>query len=224
MTFCRIHSITASNSIRVTSGQRRGEDGYALVALLALMTVLALMMITVAPNLRQQAQRQREIEAISRGEEIAEAIRLYILEKRNLPTSMDQLLEGLPRGTKKLQILRPNAAIDPLTESGEWKLIRPNGPEMIEFQRQVMLYNGGRMPTTRDAERVPIYNTVLIRISNLVDTKSDETEDAPGGEDDSENVSGPFIGVASRSRRNSVINYYGIDRHDQWIFTPLFRQ
>jgi hypothetical protein len=29
--------------------------------------------------------------------------------------------------------------------------------------------------------------------------------------------------VASRSQRNSVIYYFGIDRHDYWIFTPLFR-
>jgi type II secretory pathway pseudopilin PulG len=211
-----------SKSRHGVSMQRRGEEGYALVALLALMTILVLMTLGAVPILRQQAQRERELEAITRGEEVAEAIRLYILEKRTLPTSMEQLLEGLPRGTKKLQILRPNAAIDPLTESGEWRLMRPKGPEMIEFQRQVMLYNGGLMPKTRDADRVPIYNQVLVVINNLADTESED--DAPGGEDDSENSSGPFIGVASRSRRNSVINYYGIDRHDQWVFTPLFRQ
>ena len=137
---------------------------------------------------------------------------------------MEQLTEGLTRGTKKLQILRQYATVDPLTESGEWKLIRPKGPEMIEFQRKVMLYNGGRLPDTRDAQRVPnVYNSILIQINNLVDLGSEEGS-APGGEDDSENSSGPFIGVVSRSRRNAVIYYYGIDRHDQWIFTPLFRQ
>jgi hypothetical protein len=25
------------------------------------------------------------------------------------------------------------------------------------------------------------------------------------------------------SKNKSVINYYGIDQHDGWIFTPLFR-
>lgn len=218
-------SISASRSTDGESPERRNEEGYTLVALLALMSILALMMIAVAPNLRQQAQREREIEAINRGEEVAEAIRLYILEKQTLPTSMDQLTEGLPRGTKKLQILRPYAAIDPLTESGEWKLIRPRGPELIEFQRQVMLYNGGTLPETRDLKRVPnVYNNILLVMNELADIKSDDTDSASGGEDDSENTSGPFVGVVSRSRRNAVINYYGIDRHDQWIFTPLFRQ
>jgi len=56
---------------------------------------------------------------------------------------------------------------------------------------------------------------------NVLDDKSEHT--APGGEDDSASSSGPFLGVTSRSQRNSVITYYGIDRHDQWIFTPLFR-
>ncbi|MDT7604929.1 MAG: hypothetical protein QOF61_2926, partial [Acidobacteriota bacterium] len=26
-----------------------------------------------------------------------------------------------------------------------------------------------------------------------------------------------------RSRRKSVLTYYGIERHDRWIFTPAYR-
>jgi type II secretory pathway pseudopilin PulG len=214
----------SKSSFASVVARRRGEEGYALVALLALMTILALMMISIAPNLRQQAQREREIEAITRGEEVAEAIRLYILEKRTLPTSMDQLLEGLPRGTKKLQILRPSAAIDPLSSNGEWKLVRVTDASLTEFQRKVMLYNNGSLPRTRDETRVPeVYGLAIKRMSNLINTKSEDEDAAPGGEDDSENSSSPFIGVVSRSRRDAVINYYGIGRHDQWIFTPVFR-
>jgi type II secretory pathway pseudopilin PulG len=218
-------SISASSDEHDALQPRRGEQGYALVSLLALMTIVALMMISVAPSLRQQAEREREIEAIQRGEEVAEAIRLYILEKRTMPTSIEQLLEGLPRGTKKLQILRPAAAKDPLSTSGEWKLVKPNDAVLTEFQRKVMLYNNGLQPDTRDETRVPeVYGTVIKRMSGLINTKSEESEPAPGGEDDAENTSGPFIGVTSRSRRDSVLHYYGIDRHDQWIFTPLFRK
>lgn len=214
---------TAKN-ISVLSGER-GERGYALVALLALMTILALMMISLAPNVRQQVQRERELESIRRGEEVAEAIRLYILEKKTLPTSMDQLLEGLPRGTKKLQILRSSAAIDPLSSTGEWKLIKPNEQALIEFQRQVMVYNNGRLPNTKDEKNVPeVYSQLIKHIAGLVNTKSEDSDPAPGGEDTSASSTGPFIGVTSRSRRDSVIHYYGIDRHDQWIFTPLFRE
>ena len=221
----RSQLVSTSSNAHDEVRRRRNDEGYTLVALIALMSIMAVMMIAVAPNLRQQAQREREIEAINRGEEVAEAIRLYILEKQTLPTSMDQLTEGLPRGTKKLQIMRPYAAIDPLTESGEWKLVRPRAAELIEFQRQVMLRNGGGLPDTRDQARVPnVYSHILGVMNKLIDTNSEDSGDAPGDEDTSENSSGPFIGVVSRSRRNSVINFYGIDRHDQWIFTPLFRQ
>jgi type II secretory pathway pseudopilin PulG len=199
---------------------RTGEGGYTLVALLALMTILALALSAAAPSIRQQTQRTLEQEAIARGEEVAEAIRAYARRQGGggtLPTSMEQLKEGIPFGIKKIQILRATAAIDPLSSSGEWRLIRPKGNEMIEFQQAVMLYAGGRLPQTRDA----LLQQYLVQITGLVDTG--EKEEAPGGEDDSTNSTGPFIGVASRSRRQAVLTYYGIDRHDKWVFTPLFR-
>ena len=58
------------------SPDRRREEGYTLVALLALMTILALFALAAAPGIRQQAQRERENETIFRGEEVADAIRL----------------------------------------------------------------------------------------------------------------------------------------------------
>ncbi|HKQ52958.1 MAG TPA: type II secretion system protein [Pyrinomonadaceae bacterium] len=199
---------------------RAGERGYALISLLAMMTIMALLLVEAVPNYRRMAQRELEEEAISRGEQVAEAIRLYVREKRALPTSIEQLLEGLPRGTKKIQILRAAAARDPLSTSGEWKLIRKNDRAFVEFQAKVTAY-AGRAVNTNDAAFMAVAGPLPV-VTNILDTGSEE-EAAPGGEDDSEDTSGPFIGVASRSRRNSVISYYGIERHDRWIFTPYFR-
>jgi hypothetical protein len=42
-------------------------------------------------------------------------------------------------------------------------------------------------------------------------------------EDDASNSPKPFIGITSRSKRDAVITYYGIERHNEWVFTPLFR-
>jgi type II secretory pathway pseudopilin PulG len=202
-----------------TRAARRDEQGYALIALLAMMTIMALLLITAVPNVRRMAQRTLEEEAIWRGEQVAEAIRLYTREKGTLPTSIDQLLEGLPRGTKKIQILRLVAARDPLSSSGEWKLIRKTDPAFVEFQSKVTAY-AGRPVNTSDQGFMTAAGPLPV-VTNILDTGTEE--DAPGGEDDSENASGQFIGVASRSRRNSVIAYYGIERHDKWIFTPYFR-
>ena len=112
---------------------RRGERGYSLVALLALMTVLMIMMMAAAPSLRQQSRRERELEAIARGEEVAEAIRAYVHYARRLPTSMEELQKGAPVGTKNVQVLRASAARDPLSESGEWRLVKVNDRAMIGF-------------------------------------------------------------------------------------------
>jgi hypothetical protein len=43
------------------------------------------------------------------------------------------------------------------------------------------------------------------------------------GDDPLGSSSGPFIGISSRSKHSAVITYYGIDQHNQWVFTPLFR-
>jgi type II secretory pathway pseudopilin PulG len=188
--------------------------------LLAMMTIMALLLVTAVPNVRMQARRTLEEEAIWRGEQVAEAIRLYARARRTLPTSIDQLLEGIPSGVKRIQILRPVAARDPLSTSGEWKLIRRTDAAFLDFQRAVIAY-AGRQVTTRDAAFVAAAGGPVPPLSNVLDLGSEEP--APGGEDDSANSSGPFIGVASRSRRNSIIAYYGIERHDKWIFTPFFR-
>jgi type II secretory pathway pseudopilin PulG len=208
-----------------------GEAGYTLVALLAVMTLLALFAMAAAPSIRQQVQREREKEAIFRGEQVAEAIRDYYKYRhaqglpfvQALPTSIDQLLEGIPvtGGSKKRQVLRASSAKDPLSTSAEWRLIRAASQDLIEFQRSVMLYAGNIAPTPKDTQIAELQRFAAPQITSVLNTGSTET--APGGEDSAADSTGPFVGVSSRSKNNSVLYYYGIDRHDQWIFTPLFK-
>ena len=206
------------------SPHRDGERGYTLVALLAVMSLLALFAMAAASNMQQQGQREREKEAIFRGVQVADAIRSYYRYKgsqgvNSLPTSMDQLLEGIPKGTKKLQILRVSASRDPLSKAGEWRLIGPTSQDFGGFVASLTVYTGGVPPTPKG--EFAALARLIPRVTDVLNTESDST--APGGDDASASVDGPFLGVASRSQRNSVITYYGIDRHDGWIFTPLFR-
>jgi hypothetical protein len=191
------------------------------------MTVLALFALAAAPNIRMQAQREREIETIFRGEEVADAIRLYyayqVTQKRltadqALPTSIEQLLEGVSVGTKKIQVLRPSAARNPLSGSGEWSLVRPRSSQLADFQRSVMLFAGNVRPPTSDPQ---LKSVEQLMAPPVLPTLGLSSTGHPSSLDESS--SGPFIGVSISSKDNSVINYYGIDRHDGWIFTPLFR-
>jgi len=219
---------TAISSER-PAGWHAGERGYTLVALLAVMSIFALMLTAAAPRMQQQARRDLEKEAIARGEEVAEAIALYQLAKGTPPKSMDDLLEGVektPGAIKKIQILRAQAARDPLNNDGEWRLIRANDRAFVDFRQSVLKYNGGIPPGTS-----PRYQAFarygLVQggaILGLDDDRKKEEEDASCDLDTSPNETATeFIGVASRSRCPSVITYYGIGRHDRWVFTPVFR-
>ena len=216
----------------VSVARRRPEAGYTLVALLAMMTVLAMFAMAVAPSVQQQAIREREREAIFRGEQVADAIRAYYRHRAGLtraigdqalPTSMDQLLQGIPvpGGSKNRQILRASAARDPLTIEGEWRYILPRSESLIEFQQSIMFYTGNILPPARDPQMAQLQQFAvpqMISTSNIGTPRSSSSSSSA-----SDDVSGPFVGVASRSQRDSVLTFYGIERHDQWIFTPLFR-
>ena len=209
---------------------RACERGYTLVALLAVMTLMTLFALAAAPSILQQAQREREKEAIFRGEEVAEAIRVYYgAQVKNgrptgaaaLPTSIDDLLEGVPISgrTKKLQVLRASAARDPLSSKGDWRFIRPNSTAMSDFVRNLMLYTDNVPPATYDPQMKqlqPFVAPLTLAVGGL-------TGGTLSGDDVLDSSTGPFIGVSSRSKQNAVITYYGITEHKQWVFTPLFR-
>ena len=222
----------AASSVPVSVARRRSEGGYTLVALLAMMTVLALFAMAAAPSVQQQAQRDREKEAIFRGEQVADAIRDYYRYRSGtiravgaqaLPTSMDQLLEGIPipGGSKNRQILRPSAARDPLTIEGEWRYILPRSESLIDFQQSIMFYTNNIIPPVRDPQMAQLQQFAVPQLINSINLgAASSTRDTSSFDED---ATGPFVGVASRSKRDSVLTYYGIERHEQWIFTPLFR-
>lgn len=195
-----------------------------LLAVMAVMTVFAIGLLAVAPSIQQEIQREKELESIRRGEEVAEAIRQYIEFYRGsrLPSSMDDLLEGLPQGTKKRQILRASAAIDPLSEDGRWRLIKADATSLGPFAKRVQAYNGGTLPSN-SSPTLDRWGIVVVSALNT------ETDDEVESEDDDElsldlvTENTPFIGVASQSKGKSIISYYGIESRSKWVFTPLFR-
>ena len=203
------------------SHKRSGEGGMTLLAVMAVMAVFAIGLMAVAPSIQQEIQREKELESIRRGEEVAEAIRQYVEFYRGarLPSSMDDLLEGLPMGTKKRAILRASAAIDPLTEDGEWGLVKPDVNSIGNFARRVQNYNGGTLPSNPSS----VFDRYSVLVMNSLDLETEEDIEGPDDSIDLATDNTPFIGVASRSRSKSVISYYGAENHSKWVFTPLFR-
>ncbi len=194
----------------------------SLLAVMAMMVVFAIALLAIAPSVQQSVQREKELESIRRGEEVAEAIRQYVEyhQGAKLPDSMDELLEGLPEGTKKRQILRPSSAIDPLADDGKWRLIKPDSKAFLNFGRRVQIFNNGLLPPTPGR----FLNRYAIPLANVVNNDSEDDLTAPSEEEyekSTENTS--FIGVSSQSKSRSILTYYGVENHSKWVFTPMFR-
>jgi type II secretory pathway pseudopilin PulG len=205
----------------LTTANRKGdESGMTLLAVMGIMAVFAIALLAVAPSVSLEIQRERELEAIRRGEEVADAIRQYVEFHRGakLPNSIDELLEGLPQGTKKRMILRESAAVDPLSEDGRWRLIKADAASIGPFARRVQNFNDGLLPGN-PGQVFDRYSIVVVNSLNVELESDDEADD--NFEITTDNT--PFIGVASQSTGRSVIAYYGIQNHSKWVFTPLFR-
>ncbi len=208
--------------MKYSGKNRKSEEGMTLLAVMAVMVIFAIALLAVAPSIQQGVQREKELESIRRGEEIADAIRQYVefYQGQKLPNSIDELLEGLPQGTKKRQILRPSAAVDPLSEDGKWRLIEPTSQAFLNFGRRVQKFNNGLLPSSPSQ----IFDRYALPLVNQVNTGSiEDSEESDEAEYEDSTSDVPFIGVASQSKSKSVLAYYGIENHSKWIYTPLFR-
>jgi type II secretory pathway pseudopilin PulG len=213
-----------ANNRKSNIANRQSEQGMSLIAVMAVMTIFAMFLLAAAPSVYLDVQREKELEQTRRGEEVAEAIRQYVAFYRcaKLPNSIDDLLEGLPYGTKKRMILRPSAAVDPLSDDGKWRLVKPDSQAFVNFAKRVQTYNNGLLPSSPEPRQC--LDQFAMRLVNIVNTNTEsDIEEADEMEIDDVTDNTPFIGVVSKSKSKSVIAYYGIENHSKWIFTPLFR-
>ncbi len=222
MTMMEIISKSPKSKVQSPKLKNKGQSGMSLIAVMAVMTLFAIALLAIAPTVQQGIQREKELEQIRRGEEVADAIKQYVIyyQGTKLPKSMDDLLEGLPQGTKKRQILRASAAVDPLSADGKWRLISPTSKAFLNFGKRVQIYNNGVLP----ASPGQLFDRYALPLVNIINSESeDDLKEADDEEFENSTGDTPFIGVASQSRSSSVIAYYGIENHSKWVYTPLFR-
>ncbi len=151
---------------------RKSEQGMTMLAVMGFMVVLAIALLAAAPSVHQEVQREKELESIRRGEEIADAIRQYIIyhQGAKLPQSLDDLIEGLPQGTKKRQIMRASSATDPLSEDGKWRLIGPDPDVIAAFAQKVQAHNNGLLPSSPQPTRY--FDQYTYPLANVLNTES----------------------------------------------------
>ncbi|MBK5255509.1 MAG: type II secretion system protein [Vicinamibacteria bacterium] len=95
----------------------RGEKGFSMPALLAMLAIMTLALMLAMPSWRYLVHDDNEQELIFRGRQISAAIARFQRKNGNaLPASIDQLVQG--------KYLR-KAYKDPMTKDGKWRIVRP---------------------------------------------------------------------------------------------------
>jgi hypothetical protein len=102
------------------SSNKRKQEGYALVLVVFLTTLLLISVMAIAPAIRTERQREKEQEMIWRGKQYIRGIKLYYRKNGRFPTSIDDLTK--PK-VGSLRFMR-KAYADPMnTQDGSWRLI-----------------------------------------------------------------------------------------------------
>ena len=98
----------------------RKQDGFALILVVFLTTLLLISVMAIAPSIRTEKQREKEQEMIWRGKQYVRGIKLYYRKNGRFPTSIDDLTK--PK-VGSLRFMR-KAYKDPMNkEDGSWRFI-----------------------------------------------------------------------------------------------------
>jgi hypothetical protein len=131
-------------------GRSAQEAGFAYLLALGMMLLMIAGSLVLLEMGATQNRRQREAEAIWRGNQYARAIRLFYHKTGHYPQNLDDLQKGLPQ----LHFIR-QAYKNPMNASdGSWRLIYVNAAGQIigstryaTLQQMALLdSNGGQMP------------------------------------------------------------------------------
>jgi type II secretory pathway pseudopilin PulG len=161
---------TMMNSSRDPRRNRRqsGERGYAMLMALSMTMMILIASTAMIANLRIEGKRQREDEAIWRGNQYARAIRMYFRKTGHYPQTLQDLQKGLPQ----LHFLR-QAYKDPLNKSdGSWRFIYVNaagqiiGSTKYTSLQQMALYDSGALQNGLPGQIPGLVGTPVSSLTN----------------------------------------------------------
>jgi type II secretory pathway pseudopilin PulG len=96
---------------------RESEQGFLLVGVIVMVALVLLVLSIAAPIVAKDLRRERELEAVHRGQQYTRAIRLFYLKFNTYPASMEALEK-----TNNIRYLRQRY-VDPMTGKPDWRLI-----------------------------------------------------------------------------------------------------
>jgi type II secretory pathway pseudopilin PulG len=208
---------------------RRSGRGYAMVALLVAMSVMAIVLSTAMPVYQTVARRERETELVFRGEQYARAIAMFQRKYGNaLPPTVDVLIEQ--------RFLRKKYK-DPIT-GDDFQYMGAGSPELAEAM-------GTTPQQAQDAQRGRGAGGQVTQQGGRVQATPFGTSQSSGrgapfgsnqgargaaaargpmtaaGQAGNAQAGGGLLAVASKSKEKSMRLYNGKDKYNEWIFMAV---
>ena len=221
--------IIKRSGIKGNKLKNRNESGYALVGLIGVMLFAMVMSAATAPLIKYEIQREREEEMLWRGHQVADALSRYAaISSGQYPTRLNQLVDGITIGTKKIRMLRPSALCDPMLPCAgdtNWRLVHPGDPLVKEL---LEAYIATQQKSTMTLPPPPGNLVAFAQIGSAklggreADTQLDGNirPDSEGGDDEKDpdkKARGPIIGVVSKKTEKMFRSYYGIELYDHTL-------
>jgi type II secretory pathway pseudopilin PulG len=103
--------------LKIRKTTREAEQGFVLVGLIVAIFLILLVLGVAAPRVAKELRRDRELEAVHRGNQYVRAVQVYYRKNTHYPASIEQLEK-----TNNVRYLRQRYA-DPMTGKPDWKLI-----------------------------------------------------------------------------------------------------
>ena len=210
----------------MSTRHRQQEKGYVLLGIAIGIVILGIFMGAAVPVWQHVMQREREEELMWRGMQYVGAIERY---QKKFPGAYPPTVEILV----EQKFLR-RAYKDPMTEDGEWRIIRQLSPEVrvlpgsVGPQGQPAGMGSGTRGGTRGGQRgqggsgfgdrrggAGSFGGQQGGPSSFSGTGGFESR----GKDDL--ALGGMVGVASRSTEKSIKVWAGKETYDQWLFISL---
>ncbi|HZM85571.1 MAG TPA: hypothetical protein VFF31_03345 [Blastocatellia bacterium] len=125
--------------------RQAGEQGWALLGLLLTLGVMSILLSSsIVPNVQMQVQRDKELEMLYRGDQMAQGIARYYnggalrgIQLFQRPPygyllELAKLRDGVTIGVNERKFVRPSAMIDPISNA-EWEPVRARDPRIMPF-------------------------------------------------------------------------------------------
>ncbi len=223
---------------RRTSGRKppHGESGYALIALIAIMTFALILTTAAAPQIKKEMQREREEEMLWRAEQVVYAIERY----GQYPMGKDGLVKlatGIqaPGKVNKLKYLRTSALCDPMVPcspgSTNWQMIHQGDSLAKDFltNYKAILEREGKQNTQQYGKVIGLLSLIASGVL-LPNGQAGNGQPPPpidqgngqgeGKEDDPSRENRQVFGVVSKKTDRMFRNYYEVEQYNRAFFFP----